>query len=162
MSIGDKECLINELIEANFKRSNLQKFKIEKSTSDAHSLSNLCNELTYKVLYRDSVSESDWDLMSKSVEIVICSDLSKQNRIYILDADKTEIDEFMFCLSLMMASSQRTLFGMRDIRRSILLTESEAFFSRLENVEKWKLIIEQSAVASAFDITLGQLHIPAL
>jgi hypothetical protein len=144
--------------------------EIQNSTSDAKNLATLLGKHRPTVL-RDT---SAWNLHSNFMQdvignmtpdIVLRSPLSGQNRIYIEVKDTEPLGYGIedsqiarYFLHLLATTTRGPKEG-NDIRRAVLLCAPAAWFKVKGNAETWNNFLRRfSGLATAFDITLGELH----
>ncbi|MGB7283994.1 MAG: hypothetical protein WBE13_17140 [Candidatus Acidiferrum sp.] len=146
------------------------RLEIQNSTSDAKNLATLLGQHRPNVL----PDTSEWNLHpdfmvdvigGMTPDIVIRSSLSGQNRIYIEVEDCEPLGYGIedspitrYCLHLLATTTQSPKEG-NDIRRAVLLCAPVAWFKVNRNAETWNHFLRRfSGLATAFDITLGELH----
>jgi hypothetical protein len=144
--------------------------EIQNSTSDAKNLAALLGQHRPTVLH----DSSDWNLHptfmvdvigGMTPDIVLRSMLSGQNRIYIevkdteplgFGIEDSQITRYFLHL---LADTTRGPKAGSDIRRAVLLCAPAAWFKVKGNAQTWNHFLGCfSGLATAFDITLGELH----
>jgi hypothetical protein len=145
--------------------------EIQNSTSDAKNLAILLGRRRSTVLH----DTNEWNLhpnffMQDVIggmvpDIVLRSTLSGQNRIYIevkgtdplgYGIEDSQITRYFLHL---LATTTRFPREGADIRRAVLLCAPAAWFKVKRNAETWNHFLTCfSGLATAFDITLGELH----
>jgi len=144
--------------------------EIHNSTSDAESLAALPGQHRPSVIQDSSAWNLDQNFMLDVIgnmipDIVLRSPLSGQNRIYIEVKDTEplgygiEDSQIARYFLHLLATTTRGPKESSDIRRAVLLCAPAAWFKVKGNAETWNHFLTCfSGVASAFDITLGELH----
>jgi len=151
-------------------KDGLAGLEIQKSTSDAKNLATLFGQHKPSLLH----DTSDWNLHPNFMQdviggmtpdIVLRSPISRQNRIYIEVKDTKPLGYGIedsqiarYFLHLLATTTRGPKEG-NDIRRAVLLCAPAAWFQAKGNAETWNHFLTCfSGLATAFDITLGELH----
>jgi hypothetical protein len=151
-------------------KDGLARLVIQNSTSDAKNLATLFGQHEPSVLHDTNLWNLHPNFMVDVIggmvpDIVLRSPLSGQNRIYIEVKDTEPLGYGIedsqiarYFLHLLATTTRGPKEG-RDIRRAVLLCAPAAWFKVKINAETWNHFLRCfSGVASAFDITLGELH----
>jgi hypothetical protein len=144
--------------------------EINNSTSDAKNLAVLLGQHKPTVLHDTNAWNLHPNFMQDVIgnmipDIVLRSSLSGQNRVYIEVKDTKplgyglEDSQIARYFLHLLATTMRSPKEGTDIRRAVLLCAPGAWFKVKGNAETWNHFLTCfSGVASAFDITLGELH----
>ena len=144
--------------------------EIKNSTSDAKNLAALFGEHKPTVLHDTDAFNLHPNFMvdvsgNMIPDIVLRSTLSGQNRIYIEVKDTKPLSFGIedsqitrYFLHRLAATTRNPKEG-SDIRRAMLLCAPAAWFKVKRNAETWNhFLVCFSGLATAFDITLGELY----
>jgi hypothetical protein len=146
------------------------RLEIQNSTSSAKSLATLLGQHKPTVLHDTNLWNLHPNFMVDVIggmvpDIVPRSPLSGQNRIYIEVKDTEplgygiEDPQIARYFLHLLATTTRGPMESSDIRRAVLLCAPAAWFKGKSNAETWNHFLGCfSGVATAFDITLGELH----
>ena len=144
--------------------------EIKNSTSDAKNLAALLGQHESTVLPDTSAWNLHPNFMQDVIggmipDIVLRSPISRQNRIYIevkdteplgYGSEDSQITRYFLHL---LATTTRGPKEGNDIRRAVLLCAPAAWFKVKGNGETWNhFLVCFSGLATAFDITLGELY----
>lgn len=144
--------------------------EIHNSTSAAKNLAALLGQHKPTVLPDTSAWNSHPNFMQDVIggmtpDIVLRSTLSGQNRIYIEVKDTeplgygiedSQITRYFLHL---LATTTRSPKEGADIRRAILVCAPASWFTVNRNAQTWNHFLRRfSGLATAFDITLGELY----
>ncbi len=144
--------------------------EIQNSTSDAKSLAALLGQHRPAVLPDTSAWNLHPNFMQDVIggmipDIVLRSTLSGQNRISIEVKDTKRLgygiedSQIARYFLHLLATTTRGPKGGKDIRRAVLLCAPAAWFKVRANARTWNHFLGCfSGLATAFDITLGELN----
>jgi hypothetical protein len=144
--------------------------EIQNSTSDAKNLAALLGQHKPTVLHDTNLWNLHPNFMVDVIggmvpDIVLRSPLSGQNRIYVEVKDTEplgygiEDSQIARYFLHLLATTTRGPKDGSDIRRGVLLCAPAAWFKVKRNAATWNHFLRCfSGVASAFDMTLGELH----
>ncbi len=144
--------------------------EIQNSTSDAKNLAALLGQHKPTVLHDTSAWNLHPHFMQDVIggmvpDIVLRSLVSGQNRLYIEVKDtkplgyRIEDSQIARYFLHLLATTTRGPKEGNDIRRAVLLCAPAAWFQAKGNAETWNHFLTCfSGLATAFDITLGELH----
>jgi hypothetical protein len=148
----------------------LARMEIQNSTSDAPNLAALLGQHRPAVFHDTSAWNLHPNFMQDVIggmvpDIVLRSPISRQNRIYIEVKDTEPLGYGIedsqiarYFLHLLATTTRGPKEG-NDIRRAVLLCAPAVWFKVKGNAETWNHFLTCfSGLATAFDITLGELH----
>jgi len=148
----------------------LARLEIQNSTSDAPNLAALLGQHRPTVFHDTSAWNLHPNFMQDVIggmvpDIVLRSPISRQNHIYIEVKDTEPLGYGIedsqiarYFLHLLATTTRGPKEG-NDIRRAVLLCAPAAWFKVKGNAETWNHFLTCfSGLATAFDITLGELH----
>jgi len=151
-------------------KDGVARLEIQNSTSEAKNLAALLGHHRPNVLHDTSAWNLHPNFMGDVIggmipDIVLRSPISRQNRIYIEVKDTEplgygiEDSQIVRYFLHLLATTTRGPKEGNDIRRAVLLCAPAAWFKVKGNAETWNHFLTCfSGLATAFDITLGELH----
>jgi hypothetical protein len=151
----------------------LSEVRFSKASTTAESLYDLIQDIPYEVIEDDS----RWNPFPKLMidltagvtpDIVLRSKISGQNRIYIevkkkrrLGYGRADSQVLRYLLHLLATTQRYPVSNSKDIRRAVIVAAPTSWFHRTANAEVWAYFIAtHGELASAFDVTLGEIHLP--
>ena len=161
---------IENFLCRKLRMSELRSIRIKHSTSAAQTLLDLIGEGGFEIIQDDSRWNQNRALSVElfgnlTPDIVLRSRASGENRILIEVKVKEQLrygipdSQIVRYFLHLLATTNRTTKGPKDIERAVLLAAPSSWFDRDENAEKWTYFVTHfKDLSRTFDITLGEIR----